>query len=780
MKHYSIFILFIIITQNLFSQNYSEQQIKTAFVYQFCNNIEWTDQDFEEFTIAFLGKDSLYIENLKILAETKKIKNTPIKVISSTNYNSLLLAQPQVLIVEKDYNENLKSIYYDILLKQILLITDQAGKQIYIMLNFVKKEGKITFELNRKNIEDQNLKILPKLLLLGGTELDVKELYKQKEKELAEERQIVQEQQEQLKVLQEKIAEQMIDIQKQSEIIEQKKKSVDSLLTQIKTQKKVLETQKQMLAQLQNSVKAQQKKLQEKTMLLMKQQDSIKVQKNRIAEQQKQINEKLTKLDELNSEINEREAAIEEQKKTMLKLQSVVSLQRKSMFLLIIFILLLGFIVYYVFKNYRQKKELNQKLVQKNKEVEAQAEELRLINEELEKLSIVASHTDNVVIICDNKGKILWVNDSFYVVYGEMKDFDVNVVGKYLAEASASEDVKLAVEKLIKTKKSVIYDKNYTDKNGNSFWLQTNLTPILKADNNLKNIVAVETDITKIKQAEAEISQKNSELIAQRDTIKEQNEQITDSIIYAQNIQNAMLPDLSQLDNIFQHFLIYRPRNIVSGDFYWYYKMPQEESNETYFIVVADSTGHGVPGAFMSLIGIRLLTETIAEKKIFSPKDILEVMDNNLTLAMKSRTKTFDGIDLALLKVEILESKTYQVTFAGAKLPIIIYKHQDKSVTRYRGSIRNIRSYSTSDEVFENDTFLLSAGDIIYMYTDGYIDQNNVNRKRIGTPKFLEIIRENSEKTMEEQKQFFEKFLDNWQTNTTQRDDITVLGLKFK
>jgi PAS domain S-box-containing protein len=223
----------------------------------------------------------------------------------------------------------------------------------------------------------------------------------------------------------------------------------------------------------------------------------------------------------------------------------------------------------------------------------------------------------------DKDGNFEWVNPGFTRMYGYTLQLLKNELGSNIKEISANPKISEYIDYCIKNKTTVTYEARNITRDGRVIWVQTSLTPILNENDEVEKLFAIETDITKLKEQEREIRQINEELRRQRDTLQEQKEQIElqnklikDSIRYAQTIQSAILPPLSLLKKYFDVFIIYKPRDIVSGDFYWFAKTGEHQ----YFLAVVDCTGHGVPGSFMSLIASRMLSEIIIEKGLRSPK----------------------------------------------------------------------------------------------------------------------------------------------------------------
>jgi serine phosphatase RsbU (regulator of sigma subunit) len=291
-----------------------------------------------------------------------------------------------------------------------------------------------------------------------------------------------------------------------------------------------------------------------------------------------------------------------------------------------------------------------------------------------------------------------------------------------------------------------------------------------------------------VKERTSEILQQKEEIEAQRDElekkngrIERQNDLIKGSIRYAKTIQHAILPAKEELDKHYENFIIYRPKDIVSGDFYWFSEI-KSNYQILNFIAVCDCTGHGVPGAFMSMIGNRLLNEIVNERQIFDPKTVLEMLNLGIRKALRQDVSdNTDGMDICFCRVERSEKDTVGIIFSGANRPLIYYSKTTGQVETIRNESRTIggeRKLKVMIE-FENHALELDKGDCIYLSTDGFIDQNNFERKRLGSPNLYKIIQDNIQKSMTDQKTALDTFLDFWMKSTEQRDDITIVGLKM-
>jgi len=453
-------------------------------------------------------------------------------------------------------------------------------------------------------------------------------------------------------------------------------------------------------------------------------------------------------------------------------------------------------------------KRAQEEIQQQKEELQTQAECLAESNAELEKLSIVAAKTGNVVMITDPSGLIEWVNDAFTQLFDLSLDDYAEKGGLTLREVSLNPEIDEIIGCCIREKRSISYESHFQPINGDTIWLQTTLTPIFDDHNEISKLIAVDSDISKIKEAEMKIQMQAEELQAANDMLEEtqeelimqseglkemnglleeqkkqleyQNLAIKSSITYALTIQTAILPPKELIGKDFENFIIYKPKDIVSGDFYWYANVENEEGNYK-FIAVVDCTGHGVPGAFMSVIGSRLLNEIVIEKGILDPTYILDFLNMGVKMALRqSVSSNEDGMDVCLCRIETISETERKIVFSGAKLPLFYYLTQSRELKQLKGSRKAVGGNYYDHLSFTSEELLLNSGDYLYLSSDGYMDQNNAERKRFGTKLFLDIIEECvAGKPMDEQELILRNELAIFQHKESQRDDITVLGLKL-
>ena len=260
------------------------------------------------------------------------------------------------------------------------------------------------------------------------------------------------------------------------------------------------------------------------------------------------------------------------------------------------------------------------------------------------------------------------------------------------------------------------------------------------------------------------------------DELDKKNKQITSSIKYAKNIQDAILPIYDYFTETFrEHFILFLPKDIVSGDFYWATKVGDKT-----FLAAVDCTGHGVAGAFMSMIGNTLLNQIINEKRIIEPEEILEALNHNIRVALRQDTSNNkDGMDLGLCCINPPDKDgKVEVVYAGAKRPL--YAACRGELFELRGDRYSIGGWFGIDHPeFKNKTLTLEVGDTIYLTTDGYSDTANQKRKKLGEKRLKKMLIEHSGETMKRQKKLLLKALDKHQQGTEQRDDITIIGVKL-
>ncbi len=316
------------------------------------------------------------------------------------------------------------------------------------------------------------------------------------------------------------------------------------------------------------------------------------------------------------------------------------------------------------------------------------------------------------------------------------------------------------------------------------FWLisKWRMEVLRKQNEKLERIVAERT---------REITEKNTELEAQkeeikaqrdlaeqqRDEIAHQKKDIEDSILYAKRIQNAILPPKKLISkSLPENFILFKPRDIVSGDFYW----AAEKNNITYY-AAADCTGHGVPGAFMSMLGISFLNDIIRTSKTeLKASEILDKLKEKVIEALHQTgeaQEAKDGMDIALCKVKKEENL---IEFAGAFNPLYLIRDNEILIYEADRMPIGIYDFEGAGDKFTNNVIKIQKGDTLYTFSDGYADQFGGPRdKKFMIGRFKKMLLEIQELSMEEQRNYLDYTIEQWMSNYEQVDDILVIGTRF-
>ncbi len=276
------------------------------------------------------------------------------------------------------------------------------------------------------------------------------------------------------------------------------------------------------------------------------------------------------------------------------------------------------------------------------------------------------------------------------------------------------------------------------------------------------------------KKANILLEEQNIEIKHQRDMIYLQKQEITDSIHYAKRIQTAILPPDRILEkNLAEHFILYRPRDIVSGDYYWM----TETGNKT-IVLAADCTGHGVPGAFMSMLGVSFLNEIVNKQGITKPNLILNELRRNIVDALHQTGKegeAQDGMDVAVV---CIDHKTMKAEFAGAYNPLYLIRNSE--LTEYEADRMPIGIHIKGGTEFTNNQLDVQKGDTMYIFSDGYVDQfGGEKSKKFMAKRLKELLIEIFTEPLEKQAKILNSTIEKWKGNIEQIDDILVIGLKI-
>jgi serine phosphatase RsbU (regulator of sigma subunit) len=269
------------------------------------------------------------------------------------------------------------------------------------------------------------------------------------------------------------------------------------------------------------------------------------------------------------------------------------------------------------------------------------------------------------------------------------------------------------------------------------------------------------------------LGKQNIRIAEQKQEIEKKNLRMTDSILYAKRIQQAMLADVNELNKLLDDaFIYFKPKDIVSGDFYWFAKVDQK-----LVLAAVDCTGHGVPGAFMSMLGNSFLNQIVIHQKISSPHKILEALSKEVEFALnQEETKNRDGMDMSLCTID-LQAKL--VDFSGAKNPLIVIRN---GVTqRIKGDRKNIGRNLYKDKEFDNHQIEITSPTCFYMFSDGYADQfGGVKGRKFLIKRLQDLLGDIYHKPMNEQKQILHSTMEEWMKDEDQVDDILIVGFKIE
>jgi serine phosphatase RsbU (regulator of sigma subunit) len=295
---------------------------------------------------------------------------------------------------------------------------------------------------------------------------------------------------------------------------------------------------------------------------------------------------------------------------------------------------------------------------------------------------------------------------------------------------------------------------------------------LIKEKQRLERIVAQRTH--EVVEQKKEIEKQHELVLKQKEKIEIQNIEIKDSIKYASRIQRAILPPGDYISDVIpESFVLNIPKDIVSGDFYWF-----TEKDDAIIIAVADCTGHGVPGAFMSMLGISFLNEIVNQSNILQPSEILNNLRIHVIGALHQRGEvgeSRDGMDIALYSMDV---KHKNLNFAGAYNPLIIVR--DKQIISLKGDNMPIGISDQVGQSFTNYEYKLAKGDVLYSFSDGYADQfGGQDDKKFNIRNLKNLLLEISELEMTRQREILETRLLEWKGKQEQVDDILILGIRI-
>ena len=377
---------------------------------------------------------------------------------------------------------------------------------------------------------------------------------------------------------------------------------------------------------------------------------------------------------------------------------------------------------------------------------------------------LVLDKLNTLVIIVNNKGDVEYISNSSKAILGYEPQ---QLLGdNWWITPRRSLDEGYAVKDKIL---SIMLHDSYQIEQGFEHALKTSQGLIKwfkwsSAITSDDKVIGIGIDITEKKKAEQKTLEINR-------TLREKNKEITDSISYAKNIQQAILQSDSFLKTKFKDgFVLYLPKDIVSGDYYFFY-----ENEENKYVAAIDCTGHGVPGALMSVIANSLLKEVFYNKNLTSPEEILYALDELLFESLNKNNQDeirYDGMDISLCSIN---KKTNVLNFAGAMRPLFLVRENE--LTEIKCSKYPLGYYFEKKQ-FSLNTIQLKENDQLYLTTDGYADQFGGNKnKKLNRKAFKELLLSLNGMSGDEQNSFLDYSLRNWKQDEEQTDDVLVIGI---
>ncbi|MEA2103465.1 MAG: PAS domain S-box protein [Candidatus Cloacimonadota bacterium] len=411
-------------------------------------------------------------------------------------------------------------------------------------------------------------------------------------------------------------------------------------------------------------------------------------------------------------------------------------------------------------------------------ELKQSQEELSLEQAYLEEL--FESSPEAIVLAEKDGSRLIKINSEFTKMFGYTSE---EAIGHPVDELIVPENLSVeasGITDYVGNGKQIAHETVRKRKDGTLVNVSILGSPI-RVEGGQVAVYGIYRDISERKKAEAERDRFFHDVSEAKKVIEEKNQHIMSSIRYAEKIQQAMLPRKSSLKKVFgEYFVIFKPRDIVSGDFYWF-----SEVEDKIFFAVIDCTGHGVPGAFMSIISNSILNQIVMEKKIFDPALILEQAHRRIVSSLrKGRESAFvsDGMDVCLLMIEKDWSK---ITYSGAKRPLLIARKNadnEYEIHTFKGnrySVGRKQRKKNSQILFTNKNIEVNKGDMIYLTTDGFVDQSNPEIKKYGTKKLKNFLKQIARTNCEKQKNNLLNELKNHMQNEPQRDDISLAGIRI-
>ncbi len=355
------------------------------------------------------------------------------------------------------------------------------------------------------------------------------------------------------------------------------------------------------------------------------------------------------------------------------------------------------------------------------------------------------------LIVVISLGINIFLGNKYPVVVG-------SVLQGFIFTIGLAEEIKILDQQKLKFQQSLIGQ------------LKVNLK--FKEDQTVVLEKKVDERTGELKRANSELTEKNNIVEQQKELLEFRSKEIKDSIQYAKRIQTASFPSRKILEKITDdYFIFYKPRDIVSGDFYWF-----GEVDDKVILIASDCTGHGVPGAFMSMYGIAFLNEIVNKQKIYFPNEILNILREKISGSLNSEDdefETMDGMDMSVLTFDKTNSKIY---FSGAFNSLFFFRNEELQIIN---ADKMPVAYYQKMDPFALHSMELIKGDSFYIFTDGLIDQfGGIKGKKFLTKRLKEILMNISHLPMAEQHSQINQTFTDWKGNYFQVDDVLMIGLR--
>ncbi|MCC5945568.1 MAG: PAS domain S-box protein [Bernardetiaceae bacterium] len=400
---------------------------------------------------------------------------------------------------------------------------------------------------------------------------------------------------------------------------------------------------------------------------------------------------------------------------------------------------------------------------------EKKRHQARIKEEEALKDALLSTNAQ-IIILIDVGGKIIQANPSAVEYWQKIYNQKLQT-GAYFSESVPTKNERRFFENLILRayrEKNYEVEQRFIALDGRAIWLNMQVQAVYLDDRSLIGIAIRAHDVSQAREREKILNKQHSDIKA--------------SINYAQRIQKSALPVLKSLqEDLPESFIYFEPKDVVSGDFYWFAKQDKH-----FFLVAADCTGHGVPGAFMSLIGINLLDQIIKIKKEYSPAHILKDLDEGIVDALQQKeTGNRDGMDISICRIDYKDDdlkEPINICFAGAKNPLVYFKGYEKyKIKANRVSLGGYHKRRKKN--FEQECLKLEKGEkySFYIFSDGYRDQfGGENNQKLMSANFYKLLRDIQDFPMPMQNKTLAAFFERWKGQESQIDDVVVVGFSLR